>query len=167
MAEQGGGGRRAVRAGDGDRPGTWQEVERDLDLADDGDSSCVRGRERRRGRGNAGTRHDERRLRDTGEIVATDIDIGAGSAERGRGVVDRRPLPCVRDIDADAFPAEQRRDAASALPEADDRDLTGAPGGRDHRSFSVVRATNAQRIPRIQKRTTTWVSRQPFISKWW
>lgn len=36
-----------------------------------------------------------------------------------------------------------------------------------HRIFRVETATMAQRIPRIQKRITTFDSGQPSFSKWW
>ncbi len=40
------------------------------------------------------------------------------------------------------------------------------PGLRPHRSFSVAKPTIAQRIPRIQNRTTICSFLQPSIWKW-
>ena len=99
---------------------------------------------------------------------------GAGaSADVGKHDLDRIARasllvasPGVRGVHAHAVAAEQHRGGAPALAQADDGDLAPAPLPRDHRSLSVVSAMNAQRIPRIQKRTTTWVSSHPFISKW-
>ena len=36
-----------------------------------------------------------------------------------------------------------------------------------HLSFSVARPARHSSMVMIQKRITTWVSRQPFFSKWW
>ena len=37
----------------------------------------------------------------------------------------------------------------------------------DHLSFSVASPARHSSMVMIQKRITTWVSRQPFFSKWW
>jgi len=43
----------------------------------------------------------------------------------------------------------------AAAPETDDRDFAVPPRVVSHRNLRVVSATNAHRMPRIQKRTTT------------
>ena len=91
--------------------------------------------------------------------------------ERGRaagvGRVDPRSRrgaaiapPLVRC--APARPPRSRRPAIRAR-----MDTLRRKQASTQRSLSVLRAKNAQRIPMIQKRTTTCVSFQPFTSKWW
>ena len=71
----------------------------------------------------------------------------------------------VRGVHARAgVPQEPRhRDAAAAEP--DHRDLAARQQLPHHLSLSVLSARNAQRMPRIQNRTTTFVSGHPFSSK--
>src|ERR1043166_469592 len=45
--------------------------------------------------------------------------------------------------------------------------LAGTDDESLHRSFKVERLKSAKRMAMIQKRTTTFVSRQPDSSKWW
>ena len=76
-----------------------------------------------------------------------------------------RRIGSVRRVDARLARTQQPNDGFSAPGEPDDGYLAPQPLVRHHRSFNVVRATNAQRMPSIQKRTTTCVSVHPDNSK--
>ena len=47
------------------------------------------------------------------------------------------------------------------------KDLLHCASCTDYRNFKLDKPTNTNKIVMIQKRTTTWVSRQPPSSKWW
>src|ERR1039458_2711692 len=72
---------------------------------------------------------------------------------------------CVRCPAFDGFPCLVNGKADAQV--ICDRDFSSKNQFADHRSLSVLSATNAQRIPRIQNRTTTCVSGHPLSSKWW
>src|ERR1019366_8109602 len=75
----------------------------------------------------------------------------------------------IGDVDWNAAGMEQARRCCPASRQAGHTDF--APGGPPvvepaHRSLRVAIATSAQKIPRIQNRTTTVISCQPSFSKW-
>src|SRR2546423_8774472 len=75
----------------------------------------------------------------------------------------------VRRVYVVAVLFEKSSNGASAASEPDDGDLalTRRELARRHLNLSVLSAMKAARTPRIQKRTTTCASSQPFTSKWW
>ena len=97
----------------------------------------------------------------------TDLHLHPLRTERRGLLGERGACPAVGGVHRHAVAEEQtgRRDAA--LAEADDRHLApgAAPLLEHQRTFSVARATSAQRMPRIQNRMTTVVSAQPCFSK--
>ena len=142
MPDQGGGGRLAVGAGDGDGRHLPQRLESELGFGADRHLRRA-GRRDRRGVGrHPGRHHAERRPADPGQVVAAELDLGAVGPQRGSGRLEKSGAPRVGGVDRAPLPAEQpgRRDAAP--PEPDDGDLAG-----HQRSLSVARATSAQKMP--------------------
>ena len=93
------------------------------------------------------------------------IDIDTQRPKNGRAGVYPRAAGRVRCVHSRALAREQRGDRRSALAETHDGNLADTPDVRNHRSLSVVRAKNAQRIPRIQNRVTTCTSYHSLSSK--
>ena len=83
--------------------------------------------------------------RDAIRIVVVRHEIGAAGHQRAGG--------------GEPGPAEPEKGDAPAL-EGGDRDH------RRYRIFSVARPSMASMTAMIQNRTTTWLSVQPFFSKW-
>ena len=80
---------------------------------------------------------------------------------------DRLTARRIRRVHPRPAPSQELRRGHPAATESQHRHLAGREVACRHRSLSVASATNAQRMPRIQNRTTTCVSFQPIISKWW
>lgn len=111
---------------------------------------------------------DEGRTCDALELVQPDVDADSRTLQHARAILHTLRRARIGDVHAIAARAEQRRRGRAALAQADHGDLAGDAirqwtGG--HRILSVLSATNAQRIPMIQKRTTTCDSVHPSISK--
>ena len=147
--------RLAVRSGDRNVAQRRDGVKRDLDLADDRQAGFTCPLERRRGGRNTGAGHDQRRFARCAPGRGAPVST---STPNGRS----RPRSCPRPtaarvgrVYARALAREQRGNRRPALAETDDGDLADTPDVGNHRSLSVVRARNAQRIPRIQNRVTT------------
>ena len=71
----------------------------------------------------------------------------------------------VRGVHARAGAPQEPRHRHAAAAEPDHRDFAVRQQLPYHLSLIVLSARNAQRIPRIQNRTTTFVSGHPFSSK--
>ena len=112
---------------------------------------------------------------DPPEVVAAQVDIRAERLE----CLGAPPRPAIvreiRDVDAAVLLEREPGRGITARAEAEDgdpgRDVPdGRPGGPcrrpRHRTFRVLSATRAERIPRIQNRTTTCDSAHPAFSKW-
>lgn len=155
----------AVRAGDGDVPDALERAKRQLELGDHRSAGGARGHERRRGGRDAGTRHDQGGPGDAFEVVPAGLHVRPGGLERRRDLLDLRRGGPIRGIDRRVMRAQQPGRRVAAAPEAEHRHFALPPEFGCHRSLRVVRATKAQRMPRIQKRTTTWDSFHPFSSK--
>lgn len=94
---------------------------------------------------------------------------------RGRAAHRRHPFRRQRQHRGD-----RGQHAGASLPGADPGSPLGADGGmrrsdrhrsprprRAQRTLSVASPTSARISAMIQKRTTIWLSAQPFFSKWW
>ncbi len=156
----------AVGARHGDHARVWQEGERDLNLTDHGNAGRGCRENRRRRRGNPGTRHEERCAGNALQIVFAAHRIGAKREQLFGGLAEFRARTAVRRVDARALAYQQFRHGPSTPAESEYGYLAARKPLAHHRNLSVVSATKAQRIPRIQKRITTCVSGHPLSSKW-
>ena len=104
------------------------------------------------------------------EIVPIVLHLDAHRGERVRPTRQRRRFlrgarRGVGSVYLRAFARGERGCREPAARQPDNRDFTAREPLAHQRSFIVESATNAQRIPMIQNRTTTCDSGHPFISK--
>ena len=163
--------RLAVGAGDCDVAQRRHRAERDLHFTDNWHAIRARGNERCCGWRHAGTDDDQRRPRDSRQIVRAGFGIHTERAESRRRLSNRWRRTSVGRVDSIIIATKQRRYSDARPTEAQHCDLARRPADTRkqrlaHRSLSVPSARNAQRIPMIQNRITTCVSGQPFNSKW-
>ena len=142
-------------------------MERDFDLAGDANAFFPREGERPGGRRHARAGNDETGAFQPLQVVTANVNhdtlcaqlLGA-AASIGR----RSYIGCINVV---AVLFQQHRRGATTASEPDYGDL--APRRhelpRAHRNFNVLSAMKANRMPMIQKRTTTCASSQPLISK--
>jgi hypothetical protein len=149
--------RLSVGAGDRDDLRLGECSQRDFDLADHRHPRLTSARERWRVGRDAGAGDDEGCSRDAIEVVHTDVGRDAITLERRGAITHDIGRRCIGRVHLQPLAREQPRNGDTTLSQADDRDLALAPllGERDHLSLSVLSAMNAQKIPMIQKRTTT------------
>ena len=158
----------AVGARDGDVAQRRQRAERDLEFPDDRHPRGAGGAKGRRAGRDAGACDDERRLANADEVVRAEVHGDARAAQGSGRVLERGRLVAITRVHVVPATREQQRGGGAALAEPDDGDFAGAIHERvDHqRSLSVLSARKAQKMPRIQNRTTTCDSGHPFSSKW-
>ena len=125
----------------------------------------------------ARTRHHERRAGNAIEIVTARVGVNSDGPKLRCGAIGGVGRGGIRCVHAGATAHEQAGDRHAAARESDHRDFAGTLSDVDHvfpaqafvrrhyLSFSVPSATNAQKIPRIQNRTTTLFSGHPRSSK--
>src|SRR5450759_936011 len=157
----------AIGAGDGDVRHATQREESHFHFAHHRHAGGARGRERRRVRGNAGAGNDQRCGRYARQVVRAAVDRDARRAQLGGGLRHGRAVTGIGGVDAPPFTHEEPGGSDAAAAQPDDGNLAAVQRVVDHRSFSVLNARKAHRMPRIQKRTTTCASGHPASSKWW
>ena len=99
-------------------------------------------------RGDSWRYHDEVGSGDPGQVVRSQLDIGAEALEVGSTGTSRGISFEIRDMDVISSGEGESGRGCTAGSESEN--CHGA-----HRIFSVAKATMAQRTPRIQNRTTT------------
>jgi len=136
-----------------------QEPKGELGLADPRASEATELSEHRSVRGDSRRDDDGVGRRESFHVVSSQLDVGSQGLEVGCTSCSRGISAEIRDIDFFSLVKGQSRRGFPAGAESENC------RGR-HRIFSVLKATMAQRIPRIQKRITTFDSGQPSFSKW-
>src|SRR5687768_8227673 len=101
------------------------------------------------------------------KVVTTNVHRRTEIAEAACRVLQRQCRSCIRHVHSIPVGEKELCRCNPALAEAEHRDFGVLPSFARHLSLRVLSARNAQSIPRIQKRTTTWLSSQPPFSKWW
>ncbi len=175
LAHHAGDGGLAVGAGDGDDlglvaplvPERLEGLGEQLDLAPHGDVASGGGRHDvgqfavRRQPGADG--HEVHAVEQRGaERAGHKAGIGHGGAQRGQAL---GRLARVGHAHARAAAGQPQRHRQAGFPQPQYQ--CGFTVVDHQRSFRVVSPTRTSIIVIIQNRTTTWVSFQPFCSKWW
>ena len=112
-----------------------------------------------------GTDYYLRSALDAGKVMTACIDDCADVSQLARNVFDRMRGSGIRNVHSLAVSEQQLGDRRAALAKTENCNFAFLVHSGCHLSFSVLSAKNAQRIPRIQNRTTTWLSSQPPFSK--
>ena len=162
-AAQRGGGRLALRAGDGDDPPA-KPAGGHLDLADDRDAGGASAGDDRDPRRHARAQHDQiGRVERRGPVPA-ELHPDAETSERRhpRGVRGGRKRLAHRH--ASAASRGQRRGREAAAGGADHDDVRSGHRELGHRSFRVVRLNNAKTTAMIRNRVMIFGSLHPTSS---
>ena len=156
----------AVGAGDGHDPRVGEGAERNLHFTHDRHAGRSGPHQWWRVGRHAWADHGKGGVRNPLQIVPACLGLNPECAQLGGRVLHSVGCGRVGGIHAPALAMQQSGHRNAAAREADHGRLTVAHRRHPHYlSFSVPSATNAQKMPRIQKRTTTLFSGQPRSSK--